>query len=207
VGLTTGNGLAQKKTIKGNDPLPSEYAGKLDKIYLSREIKTVAPGMLVSAKTPMVGLVLSSLAQKSQGIKEKEIAKSKALENDSATLVDIVSKVYSRELKDAGMAMEQGNTEYTLNVMVFDHGFTWATSSKAGVFIRIKTELLSADGNVLWEQLYYMEKGEAKQLHNQGAINLNKSVDKLIRDYEKDPELLPKTYEQICNMLAVKLIN
>jgi len=203
--FTATNIVAQNDKIEANKPLPSEYIAKADKIYLNREIGTITPGMQVVAKPYCVGPVLRSMIRKNADIKEGEIAKTKALANDSATLVNTVREVYLKELTKAGIKTEQSDTEYTLNIKIFDHGFTWATSSKAGVFLRIKAELLSAEGNVIWDQIYMMEKNEAKQLHNQGAINLNKSIDKLLSDYEKDTGLLKRTYEQICNMLVVKL--
>lgn len=195
---------AQKK-IKINEPIPKEYT---DKIYLNNKIDFVTPGVIILANTHAPSFVLNALAKKQQRIKEEKIAKEKVFENDSVLVIKAIKKEIFSVLKEKGIQSGKKNdqTKHILNLKVYDHGFHWASSSAAGIFLRVQAEITSLDGEKLWSMVYTMTKDEAKTTHKRGGMTLNKCIDKCIADFEKKPELLSETYQLIAGYLAEKII-
>lgn len=195
-----------KNKIELNAPIPLEYLNEPGVIYLDQSVDYIIAEKKIYS-TIGITFILNSAIKSQASIKEKEIGQEQLFANDSVLLPSMVISAYKRQLdeKNILLAADQALAKYTMAIKIYDHGFHWASSSTAGMFIRTKIELSDKNGEVVWEQYYCMDKKEAKIPHNRGAINMNKSIDKLIADYNKDPELLENTYRQIVDFLPPKM--
>jgi hypothetical protein len=202
------NTYAQDKKLAINDPLPANYLDDVGKIFVNDEVVFIDSLKRIYSTYGMT-FVLNSAIKWQNSLKEEELKKEKVFENDSVLLPGIVWNAYSNYFLKKNLlfanSLEEAN--YILNIKILDYGFHWASSSTAGMFVRTKIELVDANGTVVWEQHYCMDKKEAKSPHDRGAINMQKCIDKLITDYEKDPELLEITYKQIVGFLPPKFLN
>lgn len=193
--------------LEANHPLPKQFIEGEKTIWLNNEVNFVTPGVKIFAPITGQAFVLHGVAYSQQELKEIEIAKSVAMQNDSVIVGQAVYTNYSEVLDqlNANRASDKQSADYILNVNVYDHGFHWATSSAGGIFVRTQAEIITQDGEQLWTQLYHLTKKEAKIPHNQKAMMFNKCVDKLLVDYENNPNLLPESYDIICGFLAANM--
>ena len=204
------NVLAQKgvKNLPANEPIPQEFINKSKEIYFNKNIEFIDSEKQIYT-TYGSSFVVHALIENQVEIKEEEVSKEKIFENDTIRIPEIMLKKYEDLFSKGNIefAESKEKSSHTLTIKVFDHGFHWATSSAAGVFIRTKAELISSDGTTIWEQYYTMDKNEAKVPYNCKAINMNKAIDKLIDSFEENPDLLVTTYEQITGFLAAKILS
>ena len=208
--FTSINAFAQKSTnnFSVNEAFPKEFLNKSEEIYFDKNI-----GFTDTIKqiftTYGASFVLHAIIENQVEIKENEISKEDVFKNDIIELPKIIldryEELFSR--KNLKFAENKNSSAYTLVIKIHDHGFHWATSSAAGLFIRTKAELISSNGEIVWEQYYMMDKKEAKIPYNCKAMNMNKAIDNNIEDFEKDPDLLTTTYEQIADFLVAKFIS
>lgn len=200
---------AQKnlKSLPANEPIPAAFIDNSAKIYLEENIAFLNARKQIYT-TYGASFVLHAVIESQVDKKEDEISAEKVFEHDAKRLSNILLSKYKDLFSHHHIefAKDKDHSDYTLTIKVFDHGFHWATNSAAGMFVRLKAELLSVDGKTVWEQYYMMDKNEAKIPYHCKAINMNKAIDKLIADFEKEPGLLVTTYEQISGLLAAKLL-
>jgi hypothetical protein len=202
--------FTQKKGAKKlpvNEPLPKEFLEKSNQIYFEKSIDFIDSGKQIYT-TYGTTFLLHALVESQVAVKEREIAKMAVFKNDLVELPKILVQKYEEQFAHSNIAFaeDKEKSSYKLVIKVFDHGFHWATSSAAGLFIRTKVELVSSEGETVWEQYYLMDKKEAKVPFNCKGMNMNRAIDKNIENFEKNSGLLYQTYNQIAGFLAAKLI-
>ncbi len=200
-----------KEKVEANNPIPSEYVSRIKQISLEDNIHIWDSKFLISSSTHnaagsvgLVGIAFIKMAKTVMAQLETDIATTIPPEKDTIILKSSAFNAYNTEFTKKGVSTNTDN-DLTLNLTIIDHGFHWSTSSALGVYIRVKSEVLSPEGKVLWEQIYYMDKDEKKIPHNRKSLNVKRGVEGLLADYESNSELLKETYDQIFGFLAVKL--
>ena len=206
--LITGINVSAQKNLPANEPIPASFISNAEKIYLEENIAFINARKQIYT-TYGASFVLHAVIESQVDKKEDEISAEKVFENDNILLSNILLNKYKELFSNHHLefAKDKDHSAYTLTIKVFDHGFHWATNSAAGLFVRLKVELVSADGKTVWEQYYMMDKNEAKIPYHCKAVNMNKAIDKLIAEFEKDPGLLVTTYEQISGFLVARFLS
>jgi hypothetical protein len=202
ISLTSVNIEAQK--IQENKPFPAEFIQKIDRIAFNGNIGLLDPTFLTYPKIYGASLATYVIAKKVQSNLEKEVAEDLPSAKDTLILKDAVYKAFHKVMTENGSSNSEG--EYTLKVTIIDHGFNWASSSAMGVYINLKVDLLSYAGDKVWEQIYFMDKKEKKRPYNKKAMTAKGCIEGLVKDYQNNPDLLPETYDLICQILASKFL-
>jgi hypothetical protein len=200
--ITNVNIVAQK--IQENNPLPAELVQKIDRIALNGNILLLNPTFLTYPKIYGASFGTWAIAKKVQSDMEEEVAEDLPPSQDTLLLKDAAYKAFHKVMTENGSSNSEG--DFTLNIIILDHGFEWATSSALGVNINLKVDLLSSAGDTIWEQIYYMDKKERKRPYNKKAMSARACMRGLVSDYKKNPGLLPETYDLICQILASKFL-
>ncbi len=206
--IITSNSYSQGKKIQVNSPLPTEYANKTEIIFLNKTVEYITSRKVIFS-TGGTTLLLHAAVNNQIRKKQDQLAKEKIFEKDTVTLPQIVINSYTEYFGANNITFSTNLEEakYVMNIKIYDHGFHWATSSAAGMFVRTKIELINTSGDIVWEQFYTVNKTEKKISHNRKAINMYMAIDKLVADYEKDPVLLETTYKQVIGFLPPKLLH
>jgi hypothetical protein len=194
--------MAQK--IKENNPLPAEFVQKIDRIALNKNIRLLEPTFLTSPTIYGAGIVTYAIAKKVLDNLEKEVAVELPPAKDTLLIKEAAYKAFHNVITEQGSL--NSKNDFILNITIIDHGFEWATSWAMGVYIHLKVDLVSSTGDKIWEQVYFMDKNEKAKPYNKKAMSARAAIRGLVKDYKDNPDLLPETYELICQILASKFI-
>ncbi len=208
------NTVLKAQKIGANNPLPDKYKSKIGEIYFDKNVNVWEHKFLISSNTHnaagtvgVVGVAFIKMAEKVLAQLDKDIAGSIPPEEDTVLLKETAYTAFNTVLNKNGTPVDNSDSDLKLDITIVDHGFHWATGAAIGVYVRVKARLSSGDGNTLWEQLYYMNRKEKKIPYNKKAFNVKLGVDGMLAEFKRNPALLKRTYEQICDMLAAKLLS